>query len=98
MIATRGEFGVAATEASSSLGGLDLNEETQREMQAHRFRDQAVGAARETAYYKRLFDGLDLDPTGLRFEDIARIPLTSKTALRENPGAFVRQTAAPRLR
>jgi phenylacetate-CoA ligase len=98
MIATREEFGVAATEASGSLGGLDLNEETQREIQAHRFRNQAVRAARETVYYERLFNGLDLDPSGLRFEDIARVPLTSKSALRENPGAFVRRTAAPHLR
>jgi phenylacetate-coenzyme A ligase PaaK-like adenylate-forming protein len=98
MIATREEFGMAVTEASGSLGGLDLNEETQREMQAHRFRNQAVRAARETAYYERLFDSLDIDPSRLRFEDIARVPLTSKTALRENPGAFVRRTAAPHLR
>jgi phenylacetate-coenzyme A ligase PaaK-like adenylate-forming protein len=64
-------------------------------MQLRRFRGQAKRGARETAYYQRLFADLDLDPGRLRADDIARIPLTPKAALRADPTAFVRRGAKP---
>ena len=66
-----------------------------RAVHGRRFRAQAVRAAAETAYYADLFSRLGLDPSRLRYEDIQRIPPTTKEALREDPDAFVSRKAAP---
>jgi phenylacetate-CoA ligase len=93
---TKREFGaIDAEEGGSHLGGPVFDEETRRELQLRRFRTQAVRAAQETGYYGRLFERLDLNPDRLRFEDVVRLPLTPKEALREDPGAFVRRTTMP---
>jgi phenylacetate-coenzyme A ligase PaaK-like adenylate-forming protein len=49
-------------------------------------------------HYQALFDRLDLDPTRLRYEDISRIPITPKEAVRDDRDAFVRRTARPVFR
>ena len=95
---TQHEFGAIGAEGAELLGGPTLDDETRRAMQLRRFRTQAVRAARETTYYQHLFERLDLDPTRLRYEEISRLPLTSKVALRADPDAFVRRTARPYLR
>jgi phenylacetate-coenzyme A ligase PaaK-like adenylate-forming protein len=95
---TRREFGAIGAEGPALLGTPALDDETRRTMQLRRFRTQAVRAARETRYYQRLFERLDLDPARLRYEDIVRLPLTPKEDLRADPDAFVRHTAAPYLR
>jgi phenylacetate-CoA ligase len=96
---TRREFGtIEAEEGASHLGGPVFDEETRREMHLRRFRTQAARAAQETDYYGRLFEMLDLEPDRLRFEDITRLPLTKKVALREYPDAFVRRTVTPCFR
>ena len=98
MIETRREFGAIGDEGTTLYGGPVLDEETRRELHLRRFRSQAVRSAKETAYYKHLFQRLELDPSNLRIEDIASVPLTSKEALREDPDAFVRTTASPCFR
>jgi phenylacetate-CoA ligase len=98
LLATQREFGALAPEGAELLGGPALDEETRREMQLRRFRTQASRAARETPYYRQLFEQLGLDPSRLRAEDIQRIPLTSKEALRDDPDAFVRQSGQPCFR
>jgi len=98
LLATHQEFGVIAPEGAELLGGPALDEETRREMQLRRFRTQAARAARDTVYYRQLFAQLGLDPTRLRYEDIQRIPLTLKEALRDDPDAFVRKNAQPCFR
>ncbi|HEX5505350.1 MAG TPA: AMP-binding protein, partial [Thermomicrobiales bacterium] len=40
---------------------------------------------------------LGLDPARLRYEDIQRVPVTPKGALRDDPDAFVRRAARPAL-
>jgi phenylacetate-coenzyme A ligase PaaK-like adenylate-forming protein len=57
-----------------------------------------VRAAGETAYYRRLFERLALDPGRLVSEEIAALPLTPKADLRADPEAFVCRTARPYLR
>jgi phenylacetate-coenzyme A ligase PaaK-like adenylate-forming protein len=98
LLATHHEFGAVAPDGAELLGGPALDEETRREMQLRRFRAQAARAARETPYYRRLFEQIGLDPTRLRYDDIQRIPLTPKEALRNDPDAFVRQNAQPCFR
>jgi len=98
LLATRREFGAIAPEGAELLGGPALDEQTRREIQLRRFRTQAGRAGRETPYYGRLFEQLGLDPSRLRYEDIQRIPLTPKEALRDDPDAFVRHTSQPCFR
>jgi phenylacetate-coenzyme A ligase PaaK-like adenylate-forming protein len=98
LLATEREFGPISAEAAELLGGASLDEETRREVQLRRFRTQAKRAARETVYYRRLFDELGLNPARLSYEDISRIPITPKDAVRGNPDAFVRRTAQPVFR
>jgi phenylacetate-CoA ligase len=94
---TKHEFGKLSTEGADLLSSPALDEETRSAMQLRRFRSQAVRAARETAYYHNLFKGLALDPARLSFEEIARLPLTPKVAVRTDPDAFVCRTAKPYL-
>ncbi|HEU5101371.1 MAG TPA: AMP-binding protein [Roseiflexaceae bacterium] len=98
LLATYHEFGVIAPDGAELLSGPALDEETRREMQLRRFRAQTSRAARETPYYRRLFEQFGLDPARLRYEDIQRIPLTPKKALRDDPDAFVRTTGQPCFR
>lgn len=95
---TQREFGALGSEGAALLDGPTLDEETRRAMQLRRFRAQAVRAARQTAYYRRLFERLALDPARLRYEEIAGLPLTPKEDLRAEPDAFVCRTARPYLR
>jgi len=91
MLETRREFGAIGPDGAELIGGPTLDESTRRDMQLRRFRTQARRGARETAYYGRLFEQLDLDPSRLTHDDIARIPTTPKQAIRDDPGAFVRR-------
>jgi phenylacetate-coenzyme A ligase PaaK-like adenylate-forming protein len=95
--ATRDEFGAIDAEGFTAVNGPVLDTETRQEMQLRRFRAQA-GRAKETAYYARCFTELGCDPTRLTYADIARIPLTPKAAVREQPDAFVRRGSQPYLR
>jgi len=94
---TEREFGTIDAEGVELLSGPTLDEETRREAQLRRFRTQALRAARHTAYYEELFERLGLDPARLGFEDISRIPPTSKAALRADPGAFVSRVSSPQF-
>jgi phenylacetate-coenzyme A ligase PaaK-like adenylate-forming protein len=85
-------------EAGELLAGPSLDEATRREIKLRRFRTQAKRGAQETAYYQNLFVGLGLDPAHLRYEDISRIPVTPKDAVRDDPDAFVRRSARPVFR
>jgi phenylacetate-CoA ligase len=97
---TQREFGPTAigAEGAQILGGPALDESTRHDMQLRRFRAQARRGAQQTRYYQRLFAELDLDPGRLGTDDIARLPLTPKKALRMDPDAFVRRGANPVLR
>jgi len=98
LLETRREFGVIGPEAGELITGPTLDEETRRDMQLRRFRTQAMRGAQETRYYRALFQRLGLDPKRLRYDDISRIPVTSKEAVRANPDAFVRSSAQPVFR
>lgn len=95
---TRREFGAIGPEGSELVAGPVLDEATCRDVQLRRFRTQAQRAARETAYYGPLFERLQIDTDRLGWDDLARLPVTTKAALRADPDAFVRRTARPALR
>src|SRR5579859_1667679 len=94
---TKREFGASALQKDPLLDGPELTDETRQQVQWQRFRTQARRAARETEYYRSLFQQLGLEPKRLRPTDLSQIPLTSKTAIRDNPDAFVNQKAHPFL-
>lgn len=94
LVAAKREFGSIGAEAAELLGP-SIDETTRHDMQLRRFRAQATRAARETTYYRRLFEQSGLDPGRL---DPAALPPTRKEALRTDPDAFVRRDAAPVLR
>jgi len=92
------EFGQIAPDGEQALAGPTLDEATRREMQLRRFRTQAKRAGAGTAHYAGLFAELGLDPGKLEWDDIARLPLTSKAMLRDRPDDFVHRDARPVLR
>jgi phenylacetate-CoA ligase len=96
-LASQAEFGTLARDAAEALRGPDLDEETRREVQIRRFRKQARLAA-STAYYRRLFARLGVDPAKLRWPDVEALPPTTKDALRSEPDDFVPRAARPAFR
>lgn len=97
-LATRREFGTLGPDGAEAVAGPPLDPATLRDVQLRRFRTQAKRAARDTAYYAARFADLGLDPATLDWDAIARLPLTPKTALRDDPDAFVRRGTVPVLR
>ena len=95
---TQHEFGTVGADAAAMIQGPALDEADRRELQLRRFRMQAVRAAQETPYYRRLFAQLRIDPARLCSAEMATLPPTPKEALREEPDAFVRATAKPAFR
>ncbi|HZD73942.1 MAG TPA: AMP-binding protein [Actinomycetota bacterium] len=89
------ERGRLGDDSGELVSGPALDDDLRRRVQGRRFRRQAVRAARETAYYGRLFERAGIDPAGLGYDDIPRVPLTPKEALRDDPEAFVRRGARP---
>lgn len=98
ILATQQEFGAMGADSAEFLGGPELDEETRRDVQIRRFRKQAVRAAQETEFYGSQFAALGIDPARLTDEDIARIPITPKEALRNKPESFVRRGSHPAFR
>jgi phenylacetate-coenzyme A ligase PaaK-like adenylate-forming protein len=96
--ATVHEFGQIGPDGQEAIAGPTLDEATRRDVQLRRFRTQAKRAAHETTYYPSIFADLGLDPAKLEWVDVARLPLTPKEALREEPDAFVRRGVKVALR
>jgi phenylacetate-coenzyme A ligase PaaK-like adenylate-forming protein len=95
---TKQEFGASALQKDSLLNGPELADETRQQVQWQRFRTQARRAARETEYYRSLFQQLGLEPERMCQNDLSQIPLTPKTAICDNPDKFVCRSARPFLR
>jgi len=95
---TKYEFGAIGADAGELIAGPTLDEDTRRDVQLRRFRKQAKRAARETEYYRDVAERAGIDLDAMRFEDIARFPLTPKEHLRDDPDAFIPATAKPALR
>lgn len=91
--ATYDELGGIGNGADDLFGGPALDEETRKVVQARRLRAQAVRAERETAYYRKVLQSLDVG--NLRYADIPSIPVTPKEHLRDDPESFVRSGARP---
>jgi phenylacetate-CoA ligase len=95
MCATVAEFGAMTGAPGGVLSGPVLADDVRRDVALRRFRSQAVRAVAGTDHYASLFSALELDPGRLTYDDVARLPTTSKTALRDAPGRFVHRDARP---
>ena len=95
---TVGEFGEVGADGSQMVSGPTLDIATRREIQLRRFRHQARRAASGTAYYARWLGEGATSPSNLTWDDIARLLLTPKQALRDDPDAFVHRDIRPVLR
>ena len=94
---TKREFGVSALQKDPVLAGPELTDETRQQVQWQRFRTQARRAARETDYYRSLFQQLGIEPERLRQNNLSQLPITPKAAIRDNPDQFVCRNAQPFL-
>lgn len=92
------EFGEVGADGTQLVNGPTLDVVTRREIQLRRFRHQARQAASGTSYYAHWFEGDFPAPSKLTWDDIARLPLTPKQALRDDPDAFVHRSVRPVLR
>ncbi|WP_282107299.1 phenylacetate--CoA ligase family protein [Streptomyces sennicomposti] len=100
LVATLGEFGAPGADSALLPGqAAGIDPEVRRTVTRRSLRATARTAARHTAYYRRLFGDLGLDPDALDPDDgtWARVPVTPKHALRGLPGAFVSTAARPAL-
>ncbi|NED74032.1 phenylacetate--CoA ligase family protein, partial [Streptomyces sp. SID9944] len=100
LVATLGEFGAPGADSALLPGqAAGIDPEVRRTVTRRSLRATARTAARHTAYYRRLFGDLGLDPDALDPDDgtWARVPVTPKQALRGLPGAFVSTAARPAL-
>jgi phenylacetate-coenzyme A ligase PaaK-like adenylate-forming protein len=96
-LATQREFGTVAASNGGLAGDPDLDDATRQDLQLRRFRTQADRAARDTRFYADLPTRLGLAPSRLGLADVARVPITTKDALRADPNAFIRRGTQPIL-
>ncbi|MFJ9770287.1 phenylacetate--CoA ligase family protein [Kitasatospora sp. NPDC101157] len=98
LVATIAEFGEPGEDSALLPGRAGhVDPRLRREVARRSLRATARAAARHTAYYRRQFTELCLDPAELEPEDWSRIPVTPKQALRALPAAFVSDAASPAL-
>jgi phenylacetate-CoA ligase len=91
------EFGPLDAQGREALTPPMYTPDERRDMQLSRLRRLAKSAARETAYYEHVFDRVGVSPGKLSWDDVARLPLTTKRALRDRPEAFVARSSRPVL-
>lgn len=98
LVATIAEFGEPGADSALLPGPAGaVDPAVRRTVTERSLRATARAAARHTAYYRRTFDRLGLDPGTLTPETWARVPVTPKAALRGLPAAFVSAVSAPAL-
>ena len=93
---SRREFGEITHK--TEVMGPAMDAETIGEVHMRRMRGVARLAGRETPYYAEMFAALGLDPNNLSAADLARLPITSKEAVRDRPDDFIRRGAKVYLR
>lgn len=98
MVRTLAEFGEPGADSALLPGQAgQVDPEVRRTVTRRSLRATARAAVRHTAYYRRTFDDLGIDPETLDTETWSRVPVTPKAALRGLPAAFVSAAATPAL-
>jgi phenylacetate-CoA ligase len=82
--------GICDSIFESFLRNETLSTEEIEELQNRLLEDFIRLAYEQTDYYRELFDGLGIEPSGIENQkDLARIPITEKDHIRKNPERFV---------
>src|SRR5688572_26520771 len=89
LLAARNGHGPRKPDGSDLLKSPKLDDATLQEVLLRRLRMVASRAAQQTAYYSALFSKLGIDPDRLTWDDMSRIPVTPKSAVRERPYDFM---------
>lgn len=98
LVATLAEFGEPGADSALLPGQAGaVDPAVRRTVTERSLRATARTAARHTAYYRRTFDSLGLDPGTLTPDNWDQVPVTPKAALRGLPAAFVSAVSAPAL-
>ncbi|MGC5396312.1 phenylacetate--CoA ligase family protein [Streptomyces sp. DT20] len=98
LVATLAEFGEPGADSALLPGQAGaVDPAVRRTVTERSLRATARAAARHTAYYRRTFESLALDPGTLTPETWDHVPVTPKAALRGLPAAFVSAVSAPAL-
>ena len=98
LVATIAEFGEPGEDSALLPGqAATIDPEVRRSITARSLRATVRAAVQHTAYYRRVFDGLDLSPGEITADTWSQVPVTSKRALRGMPTAFVSAAAQPAL-
>lgn len=92
------EYDQIGVDGAQAVNGPALDADTRREVQLRRFRHQARRAAGGTSYYAHWFGQPSSEFLALDWDDIARLPLTPKQDLRDDPDAFIHRDIRPVLR
>ncbi|MFB8088276.1 phenylacetate--CoA ligase family protein [Streptomyces sp. NPDC055992] len=98
LVATLAEFGEPGADSAllpGTAGAVDPA--VRRTVTERSLRATARAAARHTAYYRRTFDRLGIDPEALTPETWDQVPVTPKAELRGLPAAFVSAVSVPAL-
>jgi phenylacetate-CoA ligase len=98
MLATSLEFGAIGAEGAQALGGPPLDDAVRQRVALRRFRSLAQRAAARTRYYSSLFAEHEIDPARMEWDDVRRLPVTGRDALRDDPDAFVCSGTRPVMR
>ncbi|MEW1693061.1 phenylacetate--CoA ligase family protein [Streptomyces sp. NPDC091265] len=98
LIATLAEFGEPGADSALLPGQAgSVDPAIRRTVTERSLRATARAAAQHTAFYRRTFDDLGLDPRTLTPDTWDQVPVTSKAALRSLPAAFVSAASTPAL-
>ncbi|MFB6940419.1 phenylacetate--CoA ligase family protein [Streptomyces sp. NPDC056237] len=98
LVTTLAEFGEPGADSALLPGQAGaIDPAVRRTVTERSLRATARAAARHTPYYRRAFDRLGLDPVTLTPETWDQVPVTSKSALRGLPAAFVSAASVPAL-
>lgn len=98
LVATLAEFGEPGADSALLPGQAGaVDPAVRRTVTERSLRATARAAARHTAYYRRTFDTLGLDPRTLTPQTWDQVPVTPKAALRGLPAAFVSAASTPAL-
>src|SRR5580700_231962 len=91
------EFGAPGDDVQQLLDGPFSDPQARREFQTRSLQRTASRLARFSPYYKKLFASLDLNLDKLTLDDMARIPVTEKRALREQQQEFITTNTRPHI-
>ncbi len=89
LIDARDGKGDVKPDGSDIVMDAKLNPASRKDVDLRRLRMVCTKAARQTAYYGKVFNEIGLNPELMGWDDFSKIPLTHKDAVRDRAGEFM---------